>query len=104
MAGDHDYPVSAYSAIKKEGIPMYKRARAAAEKGDVVTEVPVRKMSLYDSVLEKIELGDHFAIATIKFSVASGTYIRSLAEALGEKLIILRRFRIYAEPKWGSMK
>lgn len=38
MCGEILLPVSAYSAIKRDGVPMYKRARKAAEKGEVVED------------------------------------------------------------------
>jgi len=100
MSGLLVLPVSAYSAIKKDGVPMYKRARAAEKKGKEVTEVPVREMRVYGAKLlnvktipvnwssgfDKMDGGDGKAVATIRFYVASGTYIRSLAEELGRRL------------------
>lgn len=90
MQGDLTLPVSAYSAIKKDGIPMYKRARAAAQKGEVVTEVPVRTMQVQEAeLLERAKLvldNKTFQLVTVKFAVGSGTYIRSLAEEFGSRL------------------
>lgn len=86
MLGTHVYLVSAYSAIKKDGIPMYKRARAAAQKGELVPEVPVREMTLHNAKLNSLEPSKGFMVATVTFQVGSGTYIRSLGEALGDKL------------------
>lgn len=90
MQGEITLPVSAYSAIKKDGVPMYKRARAAAEKGETVTELPVRTMQVQGVELlgnQKINLvGKNFQLITIRFTVSSGTYIRSLAEEIGRKL------------------
>lgn len=86
LVGTLALPVSAYSAIKKDGVPMYKRARAAAEKGEVVDDVPVREMTVYEAELLGCESGDGEAVATIRFRVASGTYIRSLGEELGKRL------------------
>lgn len=39
MIGELELPVSAYSAIKVDGVPMYKRARKAEKTGDIVTFV-----------------------------------------------------------------
>ncbi len=87
LVGAHEYPVSAYSAIKKDGVPMYKRARAAEKKGELVTEVPVRTMTVYEAVClghdPVLHDGVHMERVRVRFSVASGTYIRSLAEAFG---------------------
>lgn len=86
MTGELTLPVSAYSAIKVDGIPMYKIARAAEREGELVTEVPIRVMKVYEAELFKIETRPNKAVATIRFSVGSGTYIRSLAEELGRKI------------------
>lgn len=81
-------PVSAYSAIKKDGVPMYKRARKAAAQGELLAaaELPLRQMTVYEAELlhfvpqsERLEL-------RVRFGVSSGTYIRSLAEELGRRL------------------
>lgn len=88
MHGTCTLPVSAYSAIKKDGVPMYKRARAAAKKGEIVEDVPVRDMHVIEAELLSLQadVGDGFAVAHIRFHVGSGTYIRSLAEELGRRL------------------
>jgi tRNA pseudouridine55 synthase len=94
LVGELTLPVSVYSAIKVDGVPMYKRARAAEKSGDIVTEVPVRVMRVDKATVGNIEVV--FAdttmtkinriVVTVDFSVGSGTYIRSLAEELGRRL------------------
>ena len=79
-------PVSAYSAIKKDGVPMYKRARKAEKTGATVDPVPAREMVVYDAELLNSTYTDARCIVTARFSVGSGTYIRSLAEDLGQRL------------------
>lgn len=90
MSGTLRLPVSAYSAIKKDGVPMYKRARAAAKVGDVVKDVPVRDMQVYQTELldmyNKSIQGVDRVVVQVRFFVASGTYIRSLGEELGRRL------------------
>jgi len=86
MTGTHSLPVSAYSAIKVDGIPMYKRARKAEITGDTVINIPVREMTVLAVELLDVSVGEHRGVATIRFHVASGTYIRSLAEELGRRL------------------
>lgn len=86
LDGTLTLPVSAYSAIKVEGQPMYKRARKAEKIGELVADVPERVMTIYETELLNYELGEGRAVATIRFTVASGTYIRSLAEELGRRL------------------
>ena len=94
LVGTITLPVSAYSAIKKDGVPMYKRARAAEKVGGVVTDVPVRDMLVQAATVANIEVvfSDttmttiNRILVTVHFSVGSGTYIRSLAEELGRRL------------------
>jgi len=84
--GTRSLPVSAYSAIKVDGVRMYDRARAAAISGDTVINIPVREMTIHEAQLLGLTTGERRAVATVRFSVASGTYIRSLAEELGRRL------------------
>ena len=85
MTGTLRLPVSAYSAIKVGGVPMYKRARKAEKTGDTVHEVPVRDMGVKEVELLDFVAGER-AVATVRFYVGSGTYIRSLGEELGSRL------------------
>jgi len=88
LVGTTTLPVSAYSAIKKAGIPMYKRARKAAIKGEQVAadELPLRAMTVSAAELLTVTQSNGRAVLTVRFSVASGTYIRSLAEECGKRL------------------
>lgn len=86
LLGTLTLPVSAYSAIKKDGVPMYKRARKAERTGETVTELPVRDMIVKEAELQKIENRADRVVLTVRFFVGSGTYIRSLAEVLGQRL------------------
>lgn len=94
LMGTVTLPVSAYSAIKKDGVPMYKRARAAEKTGNTVTDLPMRAMVVYSATVGNIEVIFSDAtmttisrlLVTVTFSVGSGTYIRSLAEELGRRL------------------
>jgi tRNA pseudouridine55 synthase len=90
LIGTHTLPVSAYSAIKRDGVPMYERAREAAKLGDFIKDVPFRAMTIHEAEFLGIRsevVGDHERpICTVRFAVGSGTYIRSLAEELGRQL------------------
>ncbi len=86
MLGTLALPVSAYSAIKKDGVPMYKRARKAEEKGELVDDVPIRTMQVFESELQGITCADDRCVLTVRFYVGSGTYIRSLGEEIGKRL------------------
>jgi len=90
LEGTLTLPVSAYSAIKKDGKPMYERAREAAKVGELVNDIPFRDMKVYRADylgLEEVHRAEgHRVVVSIKFFVGSGTYIRSLAEELGRRL------------------
>jgi tRNA pseudouridine55 synthase len=86
MTGTLFLPVSAYSAIKKDGVPMYKRARKAEKTGDVVSDVPMRTMQVHEAELLGTEVKGDRTLLTVRFFVGSGTYIRSLGEEIGRRL------------------
>ncbi len=90
LVGTHTLPVSAYSAIKKDGVRLYERARQAARKGEQYTDVPMRAMTVYEAELLKYEsvVVNNLPMLelTVRFKVASGVYIRSLGEELGRRL------------------
>jgi tRNA pseudouridine55 synthase len=86
MQGTLTLPVSAYSAIKKDGVPFYKRARKAEKTGEVVEDVPLRDMRVFEAELQTHACAEGRCVLTVRFFVGSGTYIRSLAEELGKKL------------------
>jgi len=83
----------AYSAIKQGGVPLYKRARRGEE-----VAVPSREVEVHKLELERRD-GD---VLDLHVECGSGTYVRSLARDLGEKLgcgahlIALRR--LWVEP------
>ena len=66
---------------------MYKRAREAESTGEIVTEVPMRMMTVYEAELLSHEPtsidGKKRHVVTARFKVASGVYIRSLAVEFG---------------------
>ena len=86
LEGANELPVSAFSAIKVDGTAMYKRARKAEREGTIVTDLPLRVMNVHEAEFLKYEIGEGRAVVTVRFSVGSGTYIRSLAEELGNRL------------------
>ena len=66
-----------YSALKKEGVPLYELARKGIE-----IEREARKVTIYE-----IELVDwEVPVAELKIVCSAGTYIRSLAHDLGQAL------------------
>lgn len=74
--GESEQVPPMYSAIKVNGVPMYKAAR----KGEVV-ELKPRKINIY-------EISGEIEGNTIKFKakVSKGTYIRVLGEDIAERL------------------
>jgi tRNA pseudouridine55 synthase len=77
-----------YSAIKKDGKPLYKLARAGIE-----VDVPARDVTIHALEILEMDLPN----VRLRVACSSGTYIRSLAHDLGEALgcgghvIVLRR-------------
>ena len=66
-----------YSALKKNGTPLYKLARKGLE-----VERKSRKISIYE--IQLISLEDN--ILTLEVSCSKGTYIRTLIEDIGKSL------------------
>lgn len=91
LVGKITTPVPKYSAIKRNGKPLYYYAR-----NNIDIDIPMKDMEVYkvsDVLYEKPYL-------KVTLDVTSGTYIRSLVEELGRRLSIpmtlsdLRRTRI----------
>jgi len=91
--GQHDQMPPAYSAIKRNGVPAYRLARA----GETPALEP-RPIEVSEAVVRSVD-----AVARtwdVVFTVSSGTYIRSLARDIGvaggtlAHLGALRRTRI----------
>jgi tRNA pseudouridine55 synthase len=95
IIGTHSFAVPKYSAIKVAGERLYARAR----KGEDFTP-PSKEMTTYTAHIENIKQKESRMRVDITFDVASGTYIRTLAEELGKFLGLpatletLRRTRI----------
>ena len=67
----------AYSAIKQQGVPLYKLARQGKSVETEPRAVEIFSIGLIDVALPELEFDVH---------CSKGTYIRSLAHDLGEKL------------------
>jgi len=81
MIGILSLPVPIYSAIKKEGKPLYKYAR----KGEEV-EVPIKKMEIRAIKLLDVLCTEMECVLSVEMDVGSGTYVRSVAEEVGRRL------------------
>jgi tRNA pseudouridine55 synthase len=75
----------AYCAVKINGKPAYKRARSGEDVEIAAREVEVYSADLVSIVVDVIE-GFETVDWVVDYSVSKGTYIRSLARDLGEKL------------------
>jgi tRNA pseudouridine55 synthase len=89
--GEIEQRPPAYSALKRNGVPLYRLARAGR-----AVEVPPRPVTIYQLQLA----GWDPPVATLTIECSKGTYIRSLAHDLGIALGIggsleaLRRTRV----------
>lgn len=95
ITGILSLPVPRYSAIKKNGAPLYVRTR----RGENVSP-PVREMQVDRAEFCGIRRKKDMVILSVVLDVGSGTYIRSVAEEIGRRLGVpamlwkLRRTRI----------
>jgi tRNA pseudouridine55 synthase len=85
LRGAVELPIPAASAVKIEGERAYKLYRRG-----VAVEMPTRRMHVHQLALDAYEDG----IARLELLVSSGTYVRSIAEALGGHCLTLRRTEI----------
>lgn len=69
------------SAIKQNGVPLYKLAR----RGETVETEP-RSIEIYDLELKEVFEGEEFPRIRIAVKCSKGTYIRSLGRDIGEAL------------------
>lgn len=93
----------ALSALKRDGVPLYRRVR----RGEQV-EAPEREVQVHSFELLEIEPGDRLRLHV---ECGSGTYVRSLVRDLGEALgcgahvAALRRLWVapFREPRMVSL-
>jgi tRNA pseudouridine55 synthase len=97
LRGDVELPIPAASAVKIGGERAYRLHRRGVE-----LDMPVRRSRV--DALDVISYSD--GVARLDLCVSSGTYVRSIAAALGGHCATLRRtevgpFRVEeADPKW----
>jgi tRNA pseudouridine55 synthase len=85
LRGDIELPIPAASAVKIRGERAYRLHR----RGETV-EMPVRRSRVHRLALVRYEDG----VARLDLAVGSGTYVRSIAEALGGHCRTLRRTEV----------
>ena len=84
LIGEIEQTPPIYSAVKVKGKKLYEYARA----GKFDVEIPSRKVNIYD--VEFIEGSDYYRDNKFYFSIniscGKGTYVRTIATDIGEKL------------------
>jgi tRNA pseudouridine55 synthase len=85
LRGEVELPIPAASAVKIDGERAYRLHR----KG-VAVEMPTRVMRVHELELVTYSGG----VAVLDLQVGSGTYVRSIADALGGHCVSLRRTEI----------
>ena len=81
FVGDIDQVPPMYSALKRDGKPLYEYARAGIELERSARHVRIHELRLIDG-------GEHLADGRFVFEVrcSKGTYVRTLAADIGERL------------------
>ena len=85
LRGDIELPIPTASAVKIGGERAYRLHRQG-----VAVEMPLRRSQV--DALDVIAYTD--GIATLDLRVSSGTYVRSIADALGGHCVSLRRTEV----------
>jgi tRNA pseudouridine55 synthase len=85
LRGEVELPIPAASAVKIEGRRAYRLHRQG-----VAVEMPTRVMRVLE--LELLSYAD--GVARLDLLVGSGTYVRSIADALGGHCATLRRTEV----------
>lgn len=85
LRGAVELPVPAASAVKIDGERAYRLHRRG-----VAVEMPVRTMRIHELALVAYD----GRIARLDLLVGSGTYVRSIADALGGHCVSLRRTEV----------
>ncbi len=81
LVGDILLPVPIFSAVKKNGKRLYKEARAGRD-----VKPPERIMPILGLELGEVRHDDMRGYVDVTMHVASGVYVRSVAEEIGRKL------------------
>ena len=88
-----------YSAVKHNGVPLYKLARAGKEVPVKLRQVTIESMEIVPLLCKEGEGGGR---VTMQVSCSAGTYVRSIAHDLGQKLgcgaIVTELRRLKSEP------
>jgi len=108
ISGEMMLPVPKYSAIKRGGEALYKKARRGED-----FETPIKPMRVYKTKIQDLTfvsstvfkhetIEGRFPIIKISFDVGSGTYIRSLVQEIGRILNISATLKELRRTKVGD--
>lgn len=100
MIGKIKLAAPMYSAIKIRGQSLYKYAR----RGDASVEAPEKEMEIKWIKLHDLSCESGRCVAKIELEVASGTYIRSIAEEFGRRLNLPATLQNLRRTKIGDFK
>ncbi|MDH5442120.1 MAG: tRNA pseudouridine(55) synthase TruB [Candidatus Nomurabacteria bacterium] len=101
IVGTHEFQAPLYSALKVDGKPLYKYARA----GQAPPRIPTKTMTVHSAqVLDQFDRGNGRYVVRVRFDVASGTYIRTLAEEIGRQLGVPATLRYLRRTSIGEFK
>lgn len=102
FTGNIEQVPSMYSAIKKDGVPLYKLAR----RGEAA-EIEPRKVTVYsiglDSFMPAFESDDGLPKAVISVVCSRGTYIRSICNDLGRLTGCFAVMSALVRTRYGDM-
>lgn len=99
ITGKITLPVPIYSAIKIKGKALYKHARKGTE-----IKPPEKEMEIFWTKLKDNYKDGDYHVLVLELEVASGTYIRSIAEELGKRLGFPATLKNLRRTKIGEFK
>jgi tRNA pseudouridine55 synthase len=97
MVGVLKLPIPAYSAIKRGGESLYKKARRGEKFVLSISEMEIISVNFIE-----FKKTDNQLILKTEFSVSSGTYIRSIAEEIGKRLGAIATLKELKRTKIGK--
>src|SRR3989344_6269662 len=100
MNGKIVLAVPFYSAVKISGKPLYKLAR----QGKTGIMLPKKQMEIFWLKLKKHFREENYYLLQIELKVASGTYVRSIAEEIGHRLNLPATVKELRRTKIGEFK
>jgi len=99
LKGKITLPVPIYSAIKIKGKALYEYARK-----EIDIKPPEKEMEIIKIKLNNYYKDEDFYVLCLEIEVASGTYIRSIAEEIGRRLNYPATLRNLRRTKIGNFK